>query len=198
MKSGPPALLSLVWRTVTSPREAAETILSLGLPRQVLWMALALLCAVSAILGALMPVLVPQPPPVEGAPEPIVVPPLLFAAMMFVATALYAWLLGALGRQFRGSGRFDEALALLVFLQFALLVAEVPQILLMAAAPPLAAVYFLAILILAIWVNVQFVDVLHGYGSLLKSVVLIFAVSALLAIALMTLLTLSGVGLEAR
>ena len=190
-----PALIGLAGRTVSQPREVATAVLSFGADRRTLWMALGLVVAVGVLLGEAVQAVMPPPP--EDV-EVVYIPPLLFAAVLYAFTAAFAWLLAELGRRLGGPGRFDEALALIVFLQFALLLAEVVQILLVFVAPPLAAFWFLGILVLAFWVNIQFVDVLHGYGSLLKSFGVIVAATTLMAITLLTLLTLSGVGLETR
>ena len=58
--------------------------------------------------------------------------------------------------------------------------------------PPLAGMIAIGGFFVGIWLNLQFVDVLHGFGSLMKSFMLMIAVSAAFAIGLMFLITLIG------
>ena len=193
----PGYVLSLVGRTVREPREVATEILSLGLPRAALLPLLGLVVLLGVFLSAALGGLVPPPPVAEGETAPSPMSPIVIAAVAAVVVLLNVWLITTLGRKAGGTGRFDEALALNIFLQFAFTVGEIPYVLLLATAPPLSAVYMLALVIFAVWINVEFTDVLHGFGSRMKAFFLILAVVTLMAIGLFAVLALFGTGLEA-
>jgi hypothetical protein len=92
-----------------------------------------------------------------------------------------------------GTGSLADTTLLTIFWQFIMLLAQVLQLALWILAPPLAGLFFLAVLVLAFWIEINFIDVLHGYGSLLKSAALLFLVLVGLAILFVPLLPLTGV-----
>ena len=78
-----------------------------------------------------------------------------------------------IGQMMGGNGNFRDALVLDVFLQAALLpVLLAMPFFLTASSGPLIVVA-LVIVVFATWVNLCFVDELHGFESLLKSFALI-------------------------
>src|SRR5690606_16023535 len=97
------------------------------------------------------------------------------------------------GQAMGGTGTLSETAILIVFLQFVLLLAQVLELFLWIAAPPLAGVFVILVAAVAFWININFIDVLHGYGSLLKSLGLVVLVSLGIALVVILLLGLAGV-----
>ncbi len=185
------SLLSLALGAVRNPREAATTLLSVGIPSAAILPALVLVVVMSVLLTVVGEAVGPQ------AAEPGVgFPPLAVAALLCALLGAYVFGLYRTGRALGGTGNLAETALLMVFLQFMLLLAQVVELALWVAAPPLAGIFVIAVAILAFWVNINFVDVLHGYGSLLKSFGLIIMVSLGIALVVMLTLTLSGVTIQ--
>ena len=183
-------LVALALQAVRNPRETASTVLSLGIPQAALAPALGLTIVFSVLLTGLAEALAPRTEP--GA----TLPPLLVAAALTLLLSAYVFGLYRTGRAMGGTGSLPETVLLTAFLQFFLLLAQLVEIALWVVAPPLAGLFVIAVAILAFWINVNFVDVLHGYGSLLKSLALIIVVSVGIALAFVILLALSGVSVQ--
>ncbi|WP_227420858.1 YIP1 family protein [Roseitranquillus sediminis] len=182
--------LTLALQALRNPREAATTLLSLGIPREALVPALALVIVLSVILTIITTELTPNDPMQAS------LPPLAIAAVMATLIAFFIFGLYRGGRAMGGTGSLPETVLLMTFLQFLLLLGQFVEILLWIAAPPLAGVFVIAVAILAFWININFIDVLHSYGSLLKSLALILAVSLGVALIFMFLLSLSGAPMQ--
>ena len=178
-------LLRMARDTVSNPREGAETILSLGLPRQALWLAFALVVVLSMLLGDILYLLagVPQDGPLTGpmGGSPVVMG-LLQAAFLY----MMAHAITQIGRLFGGTGRFEEALVLIVWLQFIFLCVQVVQLAALLLMPPLAGLITILALGLFLWLLVNFIATLHGFTSL----GMVFAMTIVSAFAILFLLSL--------
>lgn len=184
------SLVSLAVAAIRNPRETANTVLSIGFPTAALLPAFLLVVVLSVLLTVLGEVLGAQPTD-AGA-----FPPLAVAALLGALLGAYILGLYRTGRAMGGNGSLAETALLMVFLQFILLLAQVIELLLWVAAPPLAGVFVIAVAVVAFWININFVDVLHGFGSLLKSFGLIIMVSLGIALIVMLLLSFSGGGIQ--
>lgn len=184
------SLVSLALGAVRNPREAADTLLSIGVPSAALLPSFVLVVVLSVIITLLG----------ENAGmtsgDGVAFPPLAVAAVLCVLLGVYIFGLYRTGRAMGGTGTLAETTLLMVFLQFILLLAQVVELALWVAAPPLAGIFVIAVAILAFWININFVDILHGYGSLMKSFGLIIMVSLGIALVIMLMLTLSGVTVQ--
>ena len=180
------SLVALALTAVRNPREAATTLLSVGIPSGALPPALLLVVVLSVLLSVLGEALGLEP--AEG----FSLPPLVWT--LFLCAGLFAYIVALFqaGRAMGGTGSLAETTLLTIFWQFILLLAQIVQLFLWIAAPPLAGLFFFAVLVMAFWIEVNFIDVLHGYGSLLKSVALLFLVLFGLAILFVLILPLSG------
>ncbi len=67
--------LSGLWRntrdTIRAPHEAARAVLALNLPRDALWLALALVITLSTLMASAVTLMLPVPPSDMGLPMPI-------------------------------------------------------------------------------------------------------------------------------
>ena len=158
-----------LWRhtrdTIRAPQEAAQAVLALNLPRNVLWLGLALVITLSTLLASAVLLMVPMPEAGAGVPMPIVMG--IVQAVFLVLVSLGIAVIGA---RFGGKGDFDGALALMVWLQAVFLVVQAFQIAAIAIGlSVLADIVSLASIPLFFWLMAQFVTVLHGFSSVWKT-----------------------------
>ncbi len=161
--------LSGLWRhtrdTIRAPQEAAQAVLALNLPRNVLWLGLALVITLSTLLASAVLLMVPMPEAGAGVPMPVVMG--IVQAVFLVLVSLGIAVIGA---RFGGKGDFDGALALMVWLQAVFLVVQAFQIAAIAIGlSVLADIVSLASIPLFFWLMAQFVTVLHAFSSVWKT-----------------------------
>lgn len=184
-------LLPMVWRTITNPREGAEEVLALGVPRQALWTILLLVLVLSIILGQITTLLVAAATGTEVTgplASPIVTGVMQLALLLMTIFAIFY-----IGRGFGGTGSLDEAILLVAWLQFIMVCVQVVQTGLMLFMPPLASLVGIVGLVLFMWLLTNFVAVIHGFRSLGQVFVMILVSMFVLAFVLSILLTLVGV-----
>ena len=184
-------LLPMVWRTITNPREGAEEVLALGVPRQALWTILLLVLVLSIILGQITTLLVAAATGTDVTgplASPIVTGVMQLALLLMTIFAIYY-----IGRGFGGTGSLDEAILLVAWLQFIMVCVQVVQTGLMLFMPPLASLVGIVGLVLFMWLLTNFVAVIHGFRSLGQVLVMILVSMFVLAFVLSILLTLVGV-----
>lgn len=182
-------LLSLVVQTVKAPQEGASTILSFGLPRQILMQLLSLVVVLSVLMGQLGVFAMGG-----GLQDGAMTGPFLLSPVMaaFIQFALLIVLIGAVhvvGRALGGKGSFEESLALVTWLQFILLTLQVVQLVALVLFPLIGGLIGLASIGLFLWLLVNFVAVIHGFtslglvfaGVLISAFGILFAMSLLLA-----------------
>lgn len=178
----------LVIDSVVRPREAARGVMELGVPQNVvLTAAVAVTCAGLVITWAMV---LMGPGVVDGVTAAIYGNPLLSAVAEFAGMLIVAVLTARVGRALGGTGNFQDALTLIVWLNAVMLLVQFAQLVLIVVAPPIAGMIGLATLLWALWVFANFVAELHGFrnplvvlgGVILTAIVLVFAISILFAI----------------
>lgn len=156
-------VFQMIRQTVTDPKEGAETVLALGLPRGTLWLGMGLVVVLTVIMYRAGLMIAPRTP---GVTPQLPDSPFMLAIMIWGLLALSAYCLYFIGRAFGGTGKFEEALSLVIWLQVVLLAFQVIQLLLMTVSPVLAVFLGAAVFLLSIWIFVNFISVLHGFRSL--------------------------------
>lgn len=182
-------LLRLARETITNPRAGAATILGLHLSVQALRIAFGLVVVLSMLLGELVVLITPPPP--EGAlnVSPVTMG-LVQAAFLFVI----AHAITLIGRWFGGTGSFEGALALIIWLQFIFLCVQVVQLLAMLVIPPVAGLITILAMGLFFWLLVNFIAALHSFTSLGMIFVATILTAFGIIFALSLILTLLGIG----
>lgn len=184
-------LTKLAIDTVRDPQEGATEVLRIAPPRQILWVAFALMITFSLMMGEVVTLIAT---PVDGTPVDVgpltgqsaLTLGLLQAAFLF----LMVFAIAHIGRLFGGTGQFDGALALITWLQFVFFLIQLVQLVLLLIAPALAAIVTILAIGLFFWVLVNFIAVLHGFQSvgmvfvmtIVSFVSIIFALSIVLTI----------------
>jgi hypothetical protein len=157
-----PTLAALLRETLRDPRGTARQLMAQNLPPQAAWIGAAAIAALSAIIAHLTFAAMamrqggtaPLPPPVMTA---------VFQYLVLVGTVLGVH---HIGRRFGGQGSFQDALLLVVWLQFILLCVQAAQLVAVILLPPLADLLSIVGLVLFFWLLAAFVAELHGFASM--------------------------------
>ena len=178
----------LAVETIRDPRATARRLVALDLPLQALWMALALVVVLNAAVYSLSNIVTPPPPdmPVAAvAPVPFA----LFLGAGLIGTIYALWYVG---RLMGGGGGLGDIMVLLVWLQALRLVVQAALIVLVPLSPVLSSLVVLAAAVIGFWILLNFVDVAHGYESLLKALGAVALSVLAMALGLTVLVTLFG------
>jgi hypothetical protein len=185
-------LVAMAWRTVRNAREGATEVLSLGVPREALWPALALVVTLSILLAQIASLLTTGNP---GAMMPVGPLAMSFVQLLLLVVMVFAiyWI----GRSMGGTGSFEETILLVAWLQFIMVCLQVVQTVALLLLPFVAGIIGLLALGLFLWLLTNFVAVLHGFASLLQVFVMILVSAFGIAFGLSIILTMIGVTMPA-
>lgn len=190
----PDQFKDLVRQTLFQPQEAARALIEMRLPRQGLWMALALLSILNSIVYSLSLQLSPPTDPSASLMPPAFHSPILFAVFLFGALAITVIALHYVGQGLGGApGSMDDILVLLTWLQVLRLLVQVGVLILVLVAPVLGA---LAVIVAAVWgiyILISFVDAAHRFGNMFKAAGVILLSLVAMAVGLSAFLSLVGV-----
>ena len=157
------AILALVGYTVQNPRKAARAILEFGVPDSARWCLLALVATASALLSHLLFNLMPPAQTnfmANAMSSPVRTAIIQAAALLITVLGVYH-----VGRWRGGKGSFRDALLLIGWLQFVLLLLQAGQIAAFLVMPLLAEVIGLVGIVLSLYLLAQFIVELHGFTS---------------------------------
>ncbi|SDE90004.1 Yip1 domain-containing protein [Paracoccus isoporae] len=175
--------LTLTRNSLRQPDLALRQLQSLDLPMQTRWMALVLVVALSSLLAGMAARMFPVP--VETGLSLLTRQPLIMAGAQLFGMALTAWLIANVGRAFGGRGDFADALLVVAWIEFLLVVVQLAQVVLMGVSPLFASAMGMAIIFMLVWLTVNMVKALHGF----ESAILVFL--GVLGTALLTTIFLS-------
>lgn len=176
-----PWIAGLLRESVTAPRDAARRLIASDPPSEARWIAFALTVVLAAILSHLVRTAFPLTDP--PAWDALMNTPVKTAALQAVMTLLMAGIATQVGRMFGGQGEFADALLVVVWLQFVLVVFQAIQLVLLALLPPFSMLIGIAALVIFFWLLTQFVAALHGFtsgGRVFLGIVICFILAALL------------------
>lgn len=166
-------LLQLARFTVQSPREGARMVMRADLPMPARWVALALMAVVSSLMAHLSMRLMPIESQAQmgGMMASPIQTAILQAALMLVSVhAVYH-----IGRWRGGQGSFADALILMGWLQFLLLILQVVQIVTQIILPPLSNLIGFVSIGIFLWLISNFIAELHGFSSVFKTMLAVLA-----------------------
>jgi hypothetical protein len=166
-------LLQLARFTVQSPREGARMVMRADLPMPARWVALALMAVVSSLMAHLSMRLMPMESQAQmgGMMASPIQTAILQAALMLVSVhAVYH-----IGRWRGGQGSFADALILMGWLQFLLLILQVVQIVTQIILPPLSNLIGFVSIGIFLWLISNFIAELHGFSSVFKTMLAVLA-----------------------
>jgi hypothetical protein len=183
------SLLAMAWRTVRNPREGATELLSLGIPREALWPALALVVVLSILLAQLTSLVVTGDMGMAGLPVGPAATGFIQLLLLVVMIFAIFWI----GRSMGGTGSFEEAILLVAWLQFIMVCLQAVQAVALLIVPLVASLIGIGAIMLFLWLLTNFVAVLHGFSSLFQVFIMILVSAFGIAFGLSILLTLIGV-----
>jgi hypothetical protein len=187
------SLLRLARDTVSNPREGAATVLSFAPERAAIWLMFALVIVLSLLLREIVALSInfPTEGPILGPMQnsPIVLGLVMAGFLFIIIHAVHR-----IGGFFGGTGSFEEAALLVIWLQFILICVQVIQIVTLFVLPPLAGLITIVAIALYVWLLVNFIAVLHGFTSLGMVFVATLASAFALLFAFSIVLSLLGLG----
>lgn len=184
-----PPLKDLAIVSVQDPASAARQLISLGLDRSVLWLALFLMAVLNTLLHGVTNQLVPGPTPL---PVLFDVPAVYFffvsgGLVLIVVTIFWA------GRAFGGQGRMEDVMVVIVWLQFLRVCVQAVALVLLLTIPFLSMILVLAAAVVGLWILVHFVDQAHRFNSVAKAAGVLIAAFIGMVMGVSILLSLIGV-----
>ena len=183
--------LALARLTLTQPSKAARQLMQEPLRRDILLEALVLVAITEVLIGWTANWLSPLP---ENAMMQVLFNgPILLAISQVALITLSVLAVFLIGRLFGGTGTFDQALQLIIWMQFVVQLVELALLPLHLFASEILVTLNFALAIYSIWLTVNFIAVLHGFNSLLKVLAGLIATSVVLAFVL--LMVLGSLGL---
>ncbi len=159
------ALFSLIVRSFTHPREVAEQLTSRRYDRVTLWSMMALVIVLTAIIFSASAAI--SPPPAEMSS--FMFTPLVSAILVGSFLVMLVFMLYFTGRMMGGTGHFPETIVIVVWNQAITIAYQVVQIVLFIFSPLLGSIATLVGFVFLFYIMLQFIDVLHGFQSLLKA-----------------------------
>ncbi|WP_226782327.1 Yip1 family protein [Oceaniglobus trochenteri] len=184
-------LVPMAVQTVQNPRAIAERLMALNLGRAVLWQALALVVVISILLAEISNLALGTWTG-GGAPS-LFISPLRMGLIQLSLLVMMVFAIFWVGRACGGTGRFQDGLVLVVWLQFIMACLQVIQTVALLIMPMLAWVVGVFGLILFLWLLTHFIAILHGFTSLAKTFLMIIGTSFGFAFGLSLILAVIGV-----
>lgn len=185
---------TLIGQSFLAPAVAAHSLVGLGLSRAVLWQALVLVTVLSVLLVALTQGAMPAGPPLRADGGPLVLSPFAYGVILGASLVMLVFALHYTGQALGGTGDFGAALTLVIWLEVLAMAVRLVQGAVLLVAPPVAGMVSALGLGLLLWVLLNFINVLHGFGSLWKSAFSLLLAVVGISLGLTLILTLIGVG----
>ena len=160
-----------VWISLIEPAEIAAKVLTMRFRRDVMWTAMALIAVVNVLLLEIFKFLTPSNALMHE--QVLSLSPFSYTAIIGSFLALLAVMLVQAGRIFGGRGTLDGALMLIIWLQAISLTLETIQVALLFISIHVASLFGMISLGAIIWVIINFINVLHGFSNVGKSVLVI-------------------------
>jgi len=165
--------LRLAANTVTAPRDVARLLLAMNLPPQVLWIAFALVIVLNTLMFSVSMMLMPG----TDAMGPVLASPTVFGAMLAVSVAALIGAVTICGRPLGGQATVGQIAILVIWLQALRVLMQGVVALVGPISVFLSGVVISAATVLGLWIFVNFIDVAHESGSLLRAgLILLLAV----------------------
>ena len=165
------SLKSLIMETLTTPREAANQIIALGISRQTSIMAIAFTVCITVVLFFL---------DLNSSSNTIILPllmhhPLILSVVMIFGTLWSAFVISFFGKILGGTENIDNILVLLAWGQAVQVGFQVMATLIAFLSIQLAALFQLGVFFIYIWIFISFIDVALKLENLFKAFFVTFS-----------------------
>jgi Yip1 domain len=193
-------LRRLILESLTQPKIAAHRLLGLSFPRDVMFQMAMVAAIISTIAQTFL--LYAYAGLAEQAPEVADIDterlrPLLSAIMQLAQIYFIAFCIEKFGKMFGGQGTFESAVLMTTFLSFMSAGWFVVLLLSIHISPTMALVVLLAMIYWSFWATANFVAVLHGFQSVLNTLVgvIVFGLFIALIVLIVSGIILSAAGI---
>ncbi len=184
---------SLLRQSLFTPPVAARRVLAMNLPRQWLWMALALMSVLNSIVYSVgIRLSAPTDPTAMAMIPPIFQSPLLFTIFLFGGLVITVFTLTWVGQSMGGKAQLGDILSVIAWMQ-------VLRLLLQAAITVLglisAQVATLLVFVGSFWgifILAGFIDTAHGFGNWFKAFGVMLLAGLAMAVGLTIIMTVIG------
>lgn len=174
MQNDTRAFLQTIGQTIQDPESAAHVVLSHRYDRATLWLSLVAVVAASSIIPGIIKVMIPE----AGSTLLPGMSLFTYALVQACFGAISAFALSYAGRSMGGDGYFPEALTVVIWLAVVGIAFQFVQMIgMLSGSVELMALITLGSFGWQVFIFTHFVNVLHGFGSLLKSFGLLLFVS---------------------
>ena len=183
----------LVRQSLFAPSDAARQLLALRLPRQWLWMALALMSVLNAIIYSIaLRMSGPMDPMSAAMIPPIFHSPVLFTLFLLGGLVITVFTLTWVGQSMGGTGQLGDILVLLAWMQVLRLLLQVAVTVLGLVSGSLSALLVFAGSIWGIVILTGFIDTAHGFGNWFKSLGVMILAGIAMGVGLMIIMSVIG------
>ncbi len=179
-------IIRLVRLSVAEPEKGAAAVIALNPPIAARWMLVAVSVLVGVVAAYLLPLMAGR---LSEMPSPLTA-----TTLQVGANVLAIALITVVGRIFGGTGRFEDAVLLVGWLQLIMVVVQIAQLVFMLVLPPLAGLVMVGAVVLFFWLLAGFVRGLHGFRS--RFTVLMGVFASLFAAAFVVTFVLLLLGIE--
>lgn len=190
MRFEPGYIFGMMLQTVPEPRKVARDLFNLGLPRETLWTALALVIVLNAALGIVSGMLFAVD---AGQMAPILSSPILLGVIEAAFMFGLSWAIYLIGRACGGQGGLSDAITTVVWMELIFLLLQAATLFLAFFAPAMVAIAMFISVFLFFWILSQFTTESHGFRSVGLVFVSILGCLILAVFALSFVLMLAGV-----
>lgn len=160
------SLVSLARESVADPRGVGRALMAMNLPMEARWLAMAVTVALSVLLTHLSLVLMQVPS--GGQLGGMMSSPASAAGTQLGIMLVLSAGIGRVGQMMGGTGSFADALLLVTWAEFVLVLLQVLQLVVALLFPFASVLIGLAGVALFFWQLTQFTLVLHGFTSPVK------------------------------
>ena len=185
-------LVPLAQTSIRDPQSGARAVLAMGLPRDVLWTALALVAIANAFIVLLVVNTSSSTMPLPGYVNAPIALFLLIAGLMVVYVHAMYWAGLAIG----GKGSLDGVLAVLVWFQALRAAAQFAVVIVSLAFPAMGLILSLVVAIWGFWIFLNFVAAALNFKSIGHSLLTLIIAGVGLILGLGILLSVIGLGAQ--
>ena len=179
-----------VWESLADPSRMAMKVKATRMESGQLWSALFLIAILNVLFLAAMQYISPLPE--EFSENMLVLSPFSMTVLMMLSFSLLVYSVFYVGRAMGGAGDLHQTLTVLVWFHAVNLTLEAMQIVLSLVSPFLSALSSLVIFAGLIWCILNFIDVLHEFGSLLRSLATLIIALVAMALVAVTFMAMFG------
>lgn len=155
-------LRNLAMLSVSDPAAAARQLMSMQIPRNILWSALFLVATLNTIIFTISDLLVPGPTPLGSLfSTPFTVFGMVAGGLFLTVYSIF-WT----GRVMGGKAAVDDIMVLIVWLQFLRLLVQAAVLVLVLTIPLASALLVLVAVVMGLYMLLHFVKQAHQLESL--------------------------------